>query len=128
MSMRWPAQLQDDGAKSFVKSWNELMEVIASKSEAAKQLESKLQKPALESDRGSRRCNEYPGHRCRRHARQDPRHRREATPREINSGPEMTARQMVGASKKLAHDWNYDVVSIGYPGPVLHGPADRRAA
>ena len=26
------AQLQDEGAKSFVKSWNELMEVIASKS------------------------------------------------------------------------------------------------
>ena len=28
------AQLQDEGAKSFVKSWNELMEVIASKSAA----------------------------------------------------------------------------------------------
>ena len=28
------AQLQDEGAKSFVKSWNELMECIASKSEA----------------------------------------------------------------------------------------------
>jgi transaldolase len=26
------AQLQDEGAKSFVKSWNELMAVIASKS------------------------------------------------------------------------------------------------
>ena len=26
------AQLQDEGAKSFVKSWDELMEVIASKS------------------------------------------------------------------------------------------------
>src|SRR5262245_31347639 len=30
------AQLQDEGAKSFVKSWNELMEVIASKSAALK--------------------------------------------------------------------------------------------
>ena len=29
-------QLQDDGAKSFVKSWNELMGVIGSKSEALK--------------------------------------------------------------------------------------------
>jgi len=29
-------QLQDEGAKSFVKSWNELMTVIASKSEALK--------------------------------------------------------------------------------------------
>ncbi len=30
------AQLQDEGAKSFVKSWNELMGCIASKSEALK--------------------------------------------------------------------------------------------
>ena len=30
------ARLQDEGAKSFVKSWNELMTVIASKSEALK--------------------------------------------------------------------------------------------
>ena len=30
------AQLQDEGAKSFVKSWNDLMEVIASKSAALK--------------------------------------------------------------------------------------------
>ena len=29
-------QLQDEGAKSFVKSWNELMEVITSKSDALK--------------------------------------------------------------------------------------------
>jgi transaldolase len=31
------AQLQDDGAKSFVNSWNELMAVITSKSAALKQ-------------------------------------------------------------------------------------------
>jgi transaldolase len=31
------AQLQDEGAKSFVKSWNELLTVIASKSNALKQ-------------------------------------------------------------------------------------------
>jgi transaldolase len=30
------AQLQDEGAKSFVKSWNELMGVITSKSAALK--------------------------------------------------------------------------------------------
>jgi transaldolase len=30
-------QLQQDGAKSFVKSWNELMSVIASKSDTLKQ-------------------------------------------------------------------------------------------
>jgi polyphosphate glucokinase len=28
---------------------------------------------------------------------------------------------MVARVKKLAGDWRYDVVSIGYPGPVLHG-------
>jgi transaldolase len=31
------ARLQDEGAKSFVKSWNELLEVLASKSAALKQ-------------------------------------------------------------------------------------------
>jgi transaldolase len=34
---RLAARLQDEGAKSFVKSWNELMAVIASKSDALKQ-------------------------------------------------------------------------------------------
>ena len=28
---------------------------------------------------------------------------------------------MVSEVKKLARDWNYDVVTIGYPGPVLDG-------
>ncbi|HEY5427219.1 MAG TPA: ROK family protein [Candidatus Tumulicola sp.] len=41
--------------------------------------------------------------------------------RELVSGPNLTAQAMVDAVKKLAGDWNYDVVSIGYPGPVLHG-------
>jgi polyphosphate glucokinase len=41
--------------------------------------------------------------------------------REIASGPKMTARQMVSDVKKLAKDWAYDVVSVGFPGPVLHG-------
>jgi polyphosphate glucokinase len=40
--------------------------------------------------------------------------------REIESGPEMTARQMVSTVKHLARDWKYDRVSIGYPGPVAH--------
>ena len=31
------AQLQDEGAKSFVKSWNELLACIASKGEALKE-------------------------------------------------------------------------------------------
>src|SRR5262249_44788452 len=36
------------------------------------------------------------------------------------SGPTLTPSQMVSGVKKLARDWTYDVMSIGYPGPVLH--------
>ena len=32
----------------------------------------------------------------------------------------MTPRQMVSGVKKLAQGWAYDVVSVGFPGPVLH--------
>jgi polyphosphate glucokinase len=39
--------------------------------------------------------------------------------REFPSGPTLTAKQMVAGVKKLAGDWKYDAVSIGYPGPVL---------
>jgi polyphosphate glucokinase len=39
--------------------------------------------------------------------------------REFVSGPTLTARRMVTGVKKLARGWKYDVVSIGYPGPVL---------
>jgi predicted NBD/HSP70 family sugar kinase len=42
-------------------------------------------------------------------------------PRKIPSGPRMTAREMVRQVKHLVHDWKYDAVSIGYPGPVIHG-------
>ena len=45
----------------------------------------------------------------------------EKTSRKFESGPKMTAKQMVRGVKKLAADWSYDAVSIGYPGPVLHG-------
>ena len=41
--------------------------------------------------------------------------------REFSSGAAMTPEQMVSAVRKLAKDWKYDVVSIGYPGPVLQG-------
>ena len=41
--------------------------------------------------------------------------------REFPSGPALTAKQMVRGVRELAGDWKYDVVSIGYPGPVLHG-------
>src|SRR5437899_12024423 len=42
-------------------------------------------------------------------------------PREFPSGPTLTAEQMVAGVKTAAAEWKYDAVSIGYPGPVLHG-------
>jgi polyphosphate glucokinase len=41
--------------------------------------------------------------------------------RKFPSGPTLTAALMVSGVKELAGDWKYDVVAIGYPGPVLHG-------
>ena len=41
--------------------------------------------------------------------------------RSFPSGPTLTPRRMVSEVKKLANDWMHDVVSIGYPGPVLRG-------
>jgi polyphosphate glucokinase len=41
--------------------------------------------------------------------------------RSFPSGPKMTPKDMVAGVKKLTADWAYDVVSLGYPGPVLHG-------
>ena len=45
----------------------------------------------------------------------------QAEPRKFPSGPTLTPRRMVAGVKKLAGDWKYDVVSIGYPGPILGG-------
>jgi polyphosphate glucokinase len=45
----------------------------------------------------------------------------QAEARKFPSGPAMTAEAMVRVAKKTAKDWDYDVVSIGYPGPVVHG-------
>src|SRR5712692_1866097 len=42
-------------------------------------------------------------------------------PRQFPSGPALTAEQMVTGVKTLTGDSKYDAVSIGYPGPVLHG-------
>jgi polyphosphate glucokinase len=41
--------------------------------------------------------------------------------REFESGPTMTPRRMVARVRVLAGDMKYDVVSIGYPGVVVHG-------
>src|ERR1700722_452205 len=42
------------------------------------------------------------------------------TKREFVSGPHLVAKEMVQQVKSLTADWSYDVVSIGYPGPVAH--------
>jgi len=39
--------------------------------------------------------------------------------RSFRSGPTLTPEEMVEGVKKLAADWTYEAVSIGYPGPVL---------
>jgi len=40
--------------------------------------------------------------------------------REFDSGPSLAAKQMVERVKPLAGGWEYDRVTLGYPGPVLH--------
>jgi polyphosphate glucokinase len=40
---------------------------------------------------------------------------------EVPSGPKMTANKMVAAVRKIIAGWKYDVITIGYPGTVLHG-------
>ena len=40
---------------------------------------------------------------------------------EIPSGLKMTANEMVATVRKVIVGWKYDVITIGYPGAVLHG-------
>jgi len=42
-------------------------------------------------------------------------------PLKIPSGPDMTAKKMVKDVRAATKGWQYDAVSIGYPGPVIHG-------
>jgi polyphosphate glucokinase len=41
--------------------------------------------------------------------------------RKVGSGPALTPGLMMSKIKALIPDWDYDAVSIGYPGPVLDG-------
>jgi polyphosphate glucokinase len=41
--------------------------------------------------------------------------------RRFVSGPGLTASEMVSKVKRATADWEYDVVSLGYPGPVVFG-------
>ena len=40
--------------------------------------------------------------------------------RKFDSGPGLAPDSMVLGVRKITGDWSYDVLSIGYPGPVLH--------
>src|SRR6201991_4468316 len=40
--------------------------------------------------------------------------------RAFASGPDLSPKEMVRQVKALTRDWSYDVVSIGYPGPVIN--------
>jgi polyphosphate glucokinase len=42
-------------------------------------------------------------------------------PRKLPSGPTLTPDLMVSGVRKLAGEWSYDAVSIGYPGPIRQG-------
>src|SRR5262249_59497492 len=44
---------------------------------------------------------------------------KERTKREFVSGPHLSAKAMVKGVKKLTSDWSYDVITVGYPGPVV---------
>lgn len=41
--------------------------------------------------------------------------------RAASSGADMTPEKMVEAVKAMTEDWTYDVIGIGYPGPVTKG-------
>jgi len=42
-------------------------------------------------------------------------------PRRFPSGPTLTPRKMVAGVRRAATGWPYDVIAIGYPGPVAGG-------
>jgi polyphosphate glucokinase len=42
-------------------------------------------------------------------------------PVKIPSGPTLTPSNMVGIVKEAAHDWKFDCITLGYPGPIING-------
>jgi len=41
--------------------------------------------------------------------------------RRVTSGPKMDPDKMVASVKEMTKDWDFDVISLGYPGLVMHG-------
>src|SRR5262245_29399721 len=42
-------------------------------------------------------------------------------PRKFPSGPTLTPGQMVDGVLSAVEGWKFDAVTIGYPGPIVHG-------
>jgi predicted NBD/HSP70 family sugar kinase len=42
-------------------------------------------------------------------------------PRKVPSGPDLTPARMMAGIRKTIPDWNWDVVTVGYPGAVKNG-------
>ena len=42
-------------------------------------------------------------------------------PTKFESGPKMTAASMVKQVKAATKDWDYNCISLGYPGPIING-------
>jgi len=42
-------------------------------------------------------------------------------PRKYPSGPAMTPQKMVSLVKRAVSDWEFDCISLGYPGPIING-------
>jgi predicted NBD/HSP70 family sugar kinase len=42
-------------------------------------------------------------------------------PLKIPSGPSMTAAKMVSVVKQSVKDWDFNCISLGYPGPIING-------
>jgi polyphosphate glucokinase len=45
----------------------------------------------------------------------------QSEPRKFISGPAMTAEKMVKLVKAATRDWQYDRITLGYPGPIVNG-------
>src|SRR5262249_8710108 len=102
-------RLQDKGAQLCVNTWNERMGGIASKSATlacARETWGGCIMDVLVVDVGGTHVKILATG--------------QNAERELPSGPTLTAEQMVVGVKKLAEDWQYDAVTIGYPGPVIN--------
>src|SRR5438067_5900472 len=41
--------------------------------------------------------------------------------RKVDSGPDLVPKQLVKQVRELTQDWKFDVISIGFPAPIVHG-------